>query len=163
MKLDFAALVRPVLPEPLPKPWGQVGTAGTPASARVAARSAPGDWLGTAGDKARSAAVGHATAGFAAVATAAACPQASPPCPQTGVAGTTNEINVSPSSPLVPSDFVQDVADTDDWREAFEERAAIMEFDGGMLRASAEVAAHAILTTHRQIGGFEHGTQETKG
>lgn len=163
MKLDFAALVRPVLPEPLPKPWGQVGTAGTPASARVAARSAIGDRLGTAGDKANTAAVGHAAAGFATVATAAACPQASPPCPQTGVAGTTNEINVSPSSPLVPSDFVQDVADTDDWREAFEERAAIMEFDGGMLRASAEVAAHAILTTHRQIGGFEHGTQETKG
>jgi hypothetical protein len=31
----------------------------------------------------------------------------------------------------------------DDWREAYEERAAIMEFDGKMTRAEAEKAAMA--------------------
>lgn len=145
MTLDFTALCRPEPLQPSLQPWGQVGTAGTPALARVAARPATGDGLGTAGDKANTALVDHAAAGFAAVATAASCPQASPPCPHAGVAGTTHEINVSPMSPLVPNDWGQDVGDADNWREAFEERAAIMEFDGGMLRADAEAAALAVM------------------
>ena len=33
----------------------------------------------------------------------------------------------------------------DDWREAWEERAAIMEFDGGLPRALAELEAWRLL------------------
>ncbi|MCA9715502.1 MAG: hypothetical protein H6713_09200 [Myxococcales bacterium] len=33
----------------------------------------------------------------------------------------------------------------DDWREAWEERAAIMEFDGGLPRARAELEAWRLL------------------
>jgi hypothetical protein len=48
-------------------------------------------------------------------------------------------------SPSFPNLAEQDgyVADR---REAFEERAAIMEFDGGMCRAEAEAAAWAIIS-----------------
>ena len=52
---------------------------------------------------------------------------------------------MSPVSPIVPSFLTQDETDDDDEREAFEERAAIMEFDGGMTRADAETAARAAL------------------
>lgn len=145
MKLDFSVLSLPDLQLPLPKPRGQVGTPGTPATARVAARSATGDTPGTTGDKGNTATVDDATAGGTALAMPAACPQASPPCPQAGRAANTNGINVSPASPLIPSDLARDAGDADDWREAIEERAAIMEFDGGMLRADAELAALAIM------------------
>ena len=145
MKLDFSVLSLPDLPLPLPKARGQVGTAGTPATARVVAQSATGDTPGTAGDKCDTAAVDDAAAGGAAPSMLAACPQASPPCPQAGRAANTNGINVSPASPLIPSDLARDAGDADDWREAIEERAAIMEFDGGMLRADAELAALAIM------------------
>ena len=36
------------------------------------------------------------------------------------------------------------------WREAFEERAAIMEFDGGLSRAEAEVGAEACIRSGLQ-------------
>lgn len=147
MKLDFSVLSLPDLPLPLPKARGQVGTAGTPATARVAAQSATGDTPGTAGDKCDIASVDDAAAGGAAPAMWVACPLASPSCPQAGEAANTNGINVFPASPLVPSDLAQDVGDADNWREAFEERAAIMEFDGGMLRADAEAAALAVMGT----------------
>lgn len=151
MKLDFAALSRPELPQPLPKARGQVGTPGTPATARVAARSAAGDRPGTTGDNGNTKAVDNVAAGGAKVAMPAARPQASPPCPQAGQAANTHEINVSPTSPLVPSDLAQDAGDADDWREAFEERAAIMEFDGGMTRIDAEAAALALVYAQRSI------------
>lgn len=35
--------------------------------------------------------------------------------------------------------------DAADWRDVFEERAAIMEFDGGLSRADAERAAHEFI------------------
>jgi len=68
-----------------------------------------------------------------------------------GLAANTNEINVSPASPLVPSDLAQDAGDANDWREAFEERAAIMELDGGMTRTDAEAAALALVYKQRSI------------
>lgn len=151
MKLDFSVLSLPDLPLPLPKARGQVGTAGTPAKARVAAQSATGDTPGTAGDKCDTAAVDDAAAGGAALVMPVACPQASPACPRVGRAANPNEINLSPASPLVPSNLAQDAGDADDWREAFEERAAIMEFDGGMTRSDAEAAALALVHMQRSI------------
>ncbi len=40
--------------------------------------------------------------------------------------------------------------------EEFEERAAIMEFDGGMSRAEAETAARGLIRHLLQLGGIEH-------
>jgi hypothetical protein len=37
-----------------------------------------------------------------------------------------------------------------DWRDNFEERAAIMEFDGGLTRAEAEVSAWRLLRDRRK-------------
>jgi hypothetical protein len=49
-------------------------------------------------------------------------------------------------SPLVPDTAGPNACGGDDFdREAFEERAAIMEFDGGLPRAEAEAAALALL------------------
>ena len=56
-----------------------------------------------------------------------------------------NEINVSPVSPLVPSASAMYEVVEEFEHEAFEERAAIMEFDGGLTRAEAEAAARALL------------------
>ena len=47
-------------------------------------------------------------------------------------------------------DMVQRDRHPDDWREAFEERAAIMEFDGGLSRDDAEAEARACLTCEFQ-------------
>ena len=41
--------------------------------------------------------------------------------------------------------------ESDDLREAFEERAAIMEYDGGMTRAEAERAAWADILKQRRL------------
>lgn len=47
---------------------------------------------------------------------------------------------------------------TDDQREAWEERAAILEFDGGMTRPEAEkVAARQMLLTPEDLIEFEQG------
>lgn len=151
MKLDFSMLYLPELPQPLPKARGQVGTPGTPATARVAARSDAGDRRGTTGDKGNTAAVDDTAAGGAAFAMPAVCPQGSPRCPLPGQAANIHEINVSPTSPPVPSNLAQDAGEADDWREAFEERAAIMEYDGGMSRIDAEAAALALVCPPRSI------------
>lgn len=39
-----------------------------------------------------------------------------------------------------------------DWEMEFEERAAIMEFDGGLPRAEAESAARALIDERRRRG-----------
>ena len=62
-----------------------------------------------------------------------------------------NEINVSPVSPLVPSAAVMNEYGNEFQHEAFDERAAIMEFDGGLTRADAEAAARALLETTTTI------------
>ena len=62
-----------------------------------------------------------------------------------------NEINVSPVSPLVPSAAVMNKHADEFEHEAFEERAAIMEFDGGLTRPDAEAAARALLNTTTTI------------
>jgi hypothetical protein len=41
--------------------------------------------------------------------------------------------------------------ESEDLREEFEERAAIMEYDGGMTRAEAERAAWALILKKRQL------------
>ena len=75
------------------------------------------------------------------------CPPASPPCPHAAAPGQPREIELSPVSPLVPGMAAIDEQGDAFEREAFEERAAIMEFDGGLTRAEAEAAARALLGT----------------
>ena len=127
MKLDFAALAGSDSLQPSPKPWGQAGTTGTPVSAPAAASPAVGDASGTGGD-----------VGFRLPAPGPRLSPSSPPPPSAGEA---NGLNVSPVSPPVPVPFDTGRLSEDFDREAFEERAAIMEFDGGMTRVAAEAAA----------------------
>jgi hypothetical protein len=134
MNLDFAALSGPVSVQPVRKPWGQVGTVGTQALVRIPAPLGVGDGPGTSGDR-------SATTRTNAV----PCPQVSPPSPHYPTTCKPNEIKVSPASPLVPALESADARGEDSDREAFEERAAIMEFDGGLTRAEAEAAALALL------------------
>lgn len=146
MNLDFSELSPPVLSLSSRKAWGHAGTAGTQGFMRVSASPGGGDGAGTHGDgDAIGAGSGVAEEG-AQCAGPAAGPQLSPACPRQVACGTPNEINVSPSSPLVPGRDGRNALDTDIDREAFEERAAIMEFDGGMSRAEAEAAAWALMT-----------------
>jgi hypothetical protein len=58
--------------------------------------------------------------------------------------GQPNEIKVSPVSPLVPGMSATNEHGDAFEHEAFEERAAIMEFDGGLTRADAEAAAQSL-------------------
>lgn len=145
MRLDFSTLTRPASSPPSQKHWGQVGTTGTPISMRVSAPSRSGDKAGTSGDK------------FEKPSIESLCPQVSPVCPQSSTARKPNSHAVSPVSPLVPTFFTSTAKGDGFDREAFEERAAIMEFDGGMSRAEAEAAARAIIATvsanARQGGG----------
>lgn len=151
MKLDFTLLSRPAFAPPGPRTWGQAGTAGTPASMRVPASSVCGDGSGTGGDKHTSPTM-HGIAGAAADHQhGEPCPPASPPRPQPAPTGMPNEINVSPVSPLVPSAAVMNEHGDEFEHEAFEERAAIMEFDGRLTRADAEAAARALLRTTTAI------------
>ena len=139
MNLDFTALSGTTTSQSSQKPRGQVGTTGTQALVRVPGSSRVGDVLGTSGD-------GDATtradfnvlgAGLA----PAPRPQVSPPCPHHLEARKSNEINASPVSPLVPNIADKSSCGDESDREEFEERAAIMEFDGGMPRREAECAA----------------------
>lgn len=142
MNLDFSGLSTILPKPPRPNTWGQVGTVGTPAFMRVPAHRGVGDKAGTGGDD-----EGKGAAADAAFEVAAdphrglPCPQVSPPRPQALPAPEPNEISVSPVSPLVPGLVASRVSAEEIEREAFEERAAIMEFDGGMTRADAEAAA----------------------
>ncbi len=145
MKLDFAALSGPASVPPMRKPWGPPGTVGTPAFMRVPATPGGGDGPGTSGDGGAtlptSTGMAAGGGGFASVPS----PQVSPPCPHCPEARRPNESNVSPMSPLVPGLARKTAGGKGFDREAFEERAAIMEFDGGMTRAEAEAAARASL------------------
>lgn len=141
MKLDFTALSITV---PMPPDWnarGQVGTVGTPVFMRVPAHRGGGDKAGTGGDDGQRAPASAAVEVGAGRHRDLSCPQASPPCPQAPRALEPNEINVSPVSPFVPGLVASSLSPEESDREAFEERAAIMEFDGGMTRADAEAAA----------------------
>jgi hypothetical protein len=136
MKLDFAALAQPV-----PKPRGRAGTSGTPAFMRVPTSARIGDRAGKPGDKTAGNGV---PSGIEAgdmgvlIAVPVECPH-SPPVRFHGLG--TRKPNIpgaSPVSPLVPAGFMKDTArDTLD-REGFEQRAAIMEFDGGLFRDKSQ-------------------------
>lgn len=137
MKLNFEALAGPVTTPPTPKARGHAGTAGTPASMRVCAPAGVGDNAGTRGDKCAEAVEQVAFP-------AAPCPQVSPSCPRRTAAERVNEINVSPASPPAPGIKVDKTGGEHFTCEAFEERAAIMEFDGGLTRTDAEAAARVL-------------------
>ena len=151
MKLDFTLLSCPASAPPAPPMWGQAGTAGTPASMRVPATSVGGDGSGTGGDKHGSPTMHGIAAAAAGHQQGGSCPPASPPRPQPAPTGMPNEINVSPVSPLVPSAAGINEHGNGFQHEAFEERAAIMEFEGGLTRADAEAAARALLETTTTI------------
>lgn len=145
MKLDFAALSRPASLPPMRKPWGPAGTVGTPAFMRVPGSPSGGDGPGTSGDGDATLPMDSGMAAGAGRFAPVPCPQVSPPCPHCLETRRPKEINVSPMSPLVPGLAGENARDKGFDREAFEERAAIMEFDGGMTRAEAEAAARASL------------------
>lgn len=127
MKLNFAALARPTAAPTVCQPWGQAGTVGTPASMRLCTSPGAKAGPGASGDR------------------LVQCPPSSPRSPHGGVGDATNEINVSPISPPVPNAVGLDERGEDFAGEAFEERAAIMEFDGGLTRIQAEEAAREFL------------------
>lgn len=146
MKLDFTMLLGSPAQQAPCKPWGQAGTPGTPMLTRTCVQPGGGDKPGTAGDKGLT----LTTDGAVTAAAGGFCPPVSPPCPQCTDGRSPNEINVSPVSPLVPGLEGQDENDGDFDHEAFEERAAIMEFDGGMTRVEAEAAARILIGNARR-------------
>jgi hypothetical protein len=151
MKLDFTVLSRPAAAALEQTARGHTGTVGTPASMRVSASSRSGDGLGTGGDMRPGAGVDCIAAAGAGDRVGPRCPPASPRCPHAAAPGQPREIAVSPLPPLVPSMAATDEGGDAFEREAFEERAAIMEFDGGLTRADAEAAARALLETTTSI------------
>lgn len=144
MNLDFSMLPEVTLDTTARNPWGQVGTPGTPALMRSPRPLHAGDRLGTAGDTARALARNSAP-NASADRLPAARPQMYPTCPLAPTTRNLNEINVSPLSPLVPAEFGASAAGRQLDLEAFEERAAIMEFDGGLTRAEAEKEARRLV------------------
>jgi hypothetical protein len=147
MNLDFAALSGPASGPSTRKSWGQLGTVGTQAFMRVPASSGVGDRPGTGGDNGANAPTNTGMVAGTGRFPPLPCPRPSPPCPQPTGGGRLDEINVSPVSPLVPGAAGANGSSEDSDREAFEERAAIMEFDSGMTRADAQAAARALLGT----------------
>ena len=145
MNLDFAALLGAVSTQPARKPRGQAGTLGTQALMRALGAAGVGDRPGTGGDG-NAATTGNIKEvapadGFPPV----PCPQVSPARPRYPEARKINQIKVSPASPGVPGFAGNNASGADFNHEAFEERAAIMEFDGGLTRDEAESAALAVL------------------
>lgn len=142
MNLDFTALSGTASTAPsMRKPWGQTGTPGTRAFMRVPGSRGVGDEPGTGGDGGATV----PTKGGAAASSSKRCPRVSPVRPPPSEGRGPNEIDESPTSPLVPAIASKSRSGSDFEREAFEERAAIMEFDGGLTRADAEAAALAML------------------
>lgn len=126
---------------------GQRGTLGTAGVASLSASPSDMFVVGTGGDTVNlSAPIGAAESGLIGItiaAEASICPPASPTCPQPQSGSQTNGRAASPASPPVPNaKLVIAGSRRIDW-EAFEERAAIMEFDGGLSRENAEAAAWA--------------------
>ena len=146
MNLDFTMLSGPPAQQALRKPWGQAGTTGTPLFARACVPPVGGDKAGTAGDKGLTVPTDIAVA----AAVGGLCPPVSPACPQYIEGCNPNEINAAPVSPLVPGLEGQGKSGGDFDNEAFEERAAIMEFDGGMTRVEAEAAARILIGNARR-------------
>ena len=146
MKLDFTMLSGTPAQQSVRKPWGQAGTTGTPLLTRTYVRPGGGDKRGTCGDTGLT----PPTCIVSAAAAGGLCSPVSPPCPQHTEGCNPNEINASPVSPLVPDLEGQDESGGDFDNEAFEERAAIMEFDGGMTRAEAEAAARILIGNARK-------------
>ena len=149
MNLDFTTLSGPPAQQAMRKPWGQAGTPGTPMLTRTCVQPVGGDTAGTAGDKGLTLPTDIAVVAAAAT-TSGFCPPMSPTCPQGTEGSSPNEINVSPVSPLVPGLENQDESGGNFDHEDFEERAAIMEFDGGMTRPEAEAAARAVIAYARR-------------
>ena len=160
MNLDFSGLSRPAISPSTPKAWGQAGTVGTQGFMRVSAPQGAGDRTGTPGDGPAIESGCEIGATAVTPAHALAGPHLSPSCPREPLPGIANEINVSPSSPIVPVGDGCRTFDTDSEREAFEERAAIMEFDGGMTRAEAEAAAWVLVNSpYESLIGVSHVKQ----
>ena len=124
MMLDFS-----MLSQPASRSREQVGTAGTREETGLLVLEGRGDTVGTGGDRAGS------------------CPQLYPRCPQQGSSPGGSIHSESPLSPPVPTLTLDDLME--DEREDYEERAAILEFDGGLTRTSAERMALRCLTTAR--------------
>ena len=146
MNLDFTMLSGLPAQQPVRKPWGQAGTPGTPLLTTACVLPGGGDKPGTAGDKcltppADSAELA-AAGGF--------CPPVSPPRPQCTEGRSPNEINVYPLSPLVPGLEGQGESGGDFDHDDSEERAAIMDFDGGITRSEAEAAARILIGNARR-------------
>lgn len=137
MKLDFSTLTRPATVQPIQKLRGQAGTMGTSIPMRHSAMATSGDALGASGDMGAD----HVNG--------VACPQPSPRCPPLQSGSKPNSHAVSPMSPGVPAYGASSESDDTFDHEVFEERAAIMEFDGGMSRAQAEAAASTIINAMR--------------
>jgi hypothetical protein len=146
MNLDFTLLSRPASAQPMHKSWGQAGTVGTQAFMRVPAPPGGGDTKGTGGDNSATTHLNIGMVDGAGDLPSVPCPQVSPPCPRSPTARKTSIHAVSPVSPLVPRVVMRSRSGDDFDREAFEERAAIMKFYGGMTRADAEAAALALLS-----------------
>lgn len=145
MKLNFAALSGPAMLSTLRESRGQAGTVGTQAFMRRPACPGCGDGPGTSGDGGAALSTNTGMTVAAGVFVAIPCPQGSPPRPHYPEASKPTGIKVSPASPLVPSPAGKYAGGDPFDRDAFEERVAIMEFDGGMTRAEAEAAALALL------------------
>lgn len=140
MNLDFSMLSGPRV-APSQRPGSAVSTAMT-------ARSPPG------GGRSRHGQVQEARARQVTnPAVPPARPQLSPVRPQPPTDELSNEIKASPPSPLVPAFSAGVDSESDAEREAFEERAGIMEFDGGMSREQAEEAARDQVAARRSRFG----------
>ena len=134
MKFDFSGLAKHS-----EKTRGQVGTLGTPSNGKVSSRpqSVPerGDnWGQFAGGT-------HEQRNVSPV---------SPTCPHSGGQSKPLQTLAVPSVPNVPNR--KHIAE--DFREAFEERAAIREFDGGLDRVGAERAAEDDLLVTVNVRGL---------
>ncbi len=126
MKLDFSKLAQSAA-----KVRGQVGTTGTPASTRVCASPIAKAGVATTGDKA-------AALADLVVAPPAACPPVSPVCPHAADGEQPKVGAVSPVSPLVPIETVQDAAPTPSEREEAVSQSTAPIFIGKMSAAGAD-------------------------
>ena len=152
MNLDFYLLAEKDDETDQRNLWGQRGTLGTAGVASLSASPSDIFVAGTGGDtvnlSAPSSAAESGVMGTTIPTESSTCPLASPSCAQAQSGSHTNGSAASPVSPAVPNaKLVIAESRRIDW-EAFEERAAIMEFDGGLSRENAEAAAWAHMHDH---------------
>jgi hypothetical protein len=126
MRLNFATLS-----DSMQKNGGQVGHGGQPVTARLSSVPTTLEKVGTLGDTPCAPTTEAQALPLALSPVSPACP------PLWGHAKPLQTLAV----PVVPNAPPQNDMNAID-REAFEERAAIMEFDGGLSRAEAERLAH---------------------